>query len=149
MGKGADIFDGKTKEWNKNIAFLNDEEKERAPLESLIKDFSLKESKVINTCAVIDGEKRNYVEIIPKTVSKASGLMKVRELFDIKKGNMFAIGDYYNDIEMLKYADVSAVVNTAPDDVKCYADYIATSCKDAAVADFIKYLYNLKKKGCK
>ncbi len=147
--KTVSFDDIKEKEWNKTIIFLNDEKVERKPLTALIENFGLKESKVINTSCFIDGEKRNYVEIHPKNVSKANGLARVREMFSVKKEDLFAIGDYYNDIEMLQYADIAAAVKDSPDDVKCYADYIATSCKDAAVADFIKYLYNLRKKGCK
>lgn len=147
--KFAKFEDIKDKEWNKTIVFLNDENTERKPLEELIENFCLSESKVINTCCFINGIKRNYVEIHPKNVSKAEGLAKVREMFSVNKGDLFAIGDYYNDVEMLKYADISAAVKDSPSDVKCYADYIAVSCKDAAVADFIKYLYNLRKKGCK
>lgn len=147
--KTVNFEDIEEKDWNKTIIFLNNEDTERKPLEDLIENFGFKDSKVINTCVFIDGEKRNYVEIHPKSVSKANGLARVREMFGIKQGDMFAIGDYYNDVEMLKYADISAVVKDSPDDVKCYADYVAVSCKDAAVADFIKYLYNLRKKGCK
>lgn len=146
--KNVCFDDIKNNNWNKAMIFLNDEKKERKSLEELIERYGLKESKVISTCCIIKGEKRNYVEIHPKTVSKANGLSRFREMFSVKNGDLFAIGDYYNDIEMLKYADISAVVNDSPDDVKCYADYVTTSCKNAAVADFIKYLYNLKKKGC-
>ena len=55
------------------------------------------------------------------------------------------MGDYYNDLEMIKKADVSAVPEDAPEDIKAYADFIAGSCEDGAVADFIDYLTKLRK----
>ena len=58
----------------------------------------------------------------------------------IEKGKVFAIGDYYNDVEMLKNADISAATYGAPDDVKAIADYITVPCEEGAVADFINYL---------
>ena len=55
------------------------------------------------------------------------------------------MGDYYNDLEMIKIADVSAVPEDAPEDFKAYADFIAGSCEDGAVADFIDYLTKIRK----
>ena len=69
-----------------------------------------------------------------------STLEKLCAIAGIKKGGLFAIGDYYNDLEMIKNADVSAVTADTPDDIKQYADFIAGSCRDGAVADFIDYL---------
>mgnify|MGYP001536752143 FL=1 len=66
-------------------------------------------------------------------------------ILNIKKGGLFAIGDYYNDLEMIKKADISAVPAGTPRDIEMYADYTACSCEDGAVADFIDYL--AKKKG--
>lgn len=50
------------------------------------------------------------------------------------------IGDFYNDIEMLKNADICAVPQGSPEEIKALADFVAVSCKDGAVADFIDYL---------
>lgn len=55
------------------------------------------------------------------------------------------MGDYYNDLEMIKKADVSAVPYDTPEDIKAYADYIAGRCEDGAVADFIDYLTKIRK----
>ena len=55
------------------------------------------------------------------------------------------MGDYNYDLEMIKNADISAVPEDTPDDIKAYADYIAGSCEDGAVADFIEYLTKIRK----
>ena len=42
-----------------------------------------------------------YMDINAKGVSKASGIMKVLELFDIDVKDSYAFGDDLNDVEML------------------------------------------------
>ncbi len=45
---------------------------------------------------------------------------------------------------MIKCADISAVPQDTPDDIKTYADFAAGSCENGAVADFIDYLTEIK-----
>ena len=103
-------------------------------------------SKFVFSCADIDGIRRDYYEQLPVGVSKASALSKLKEIYNIKEGSLFAIGDYYNDLEMLRVADISAATAEAPEDVKAECDYIACGCADGAVGDFIDYLTNKFKK---
>lgn len=126
------------KNWNKVLYLCNNlEERE------FLKSFVSKEKvncDFVETTAIIDGRMRYYFEQVPKGVSKITGLKTLCEIFNIKKGGLFAIGDYYNDLEMIKKADISAAPVESPDDVKKYADFVAVSCKDGAVADFIDFL---------
>ena len=39
---------------------------------------------------------------MPKNVSKDIGIEKLCEILNVEKGKCFAIGDYYNDLPMLK-----------------------------------------------
>ena len=79
-------------------------------------------------------------EILPLEANKGSGLRRLAGICGIPIENVYAIGDYYNDAELLKSAGVSATVADAPDDIKLLADYITCSCKEGAVADFIHYI---------
>ena len=128
--------------WNKTI-FTFDSFEEREEIKNMISRTS-HNSTFVETAAEIGGRLRPYFEQLPKGVSKASALLKLAEILNIKKGNIFAIGDYYNDLEMLKAADISAVPSESPDDIKLIADYITVSCNDGAVADFIDYLTKIK-----
>lgn len=128
--------------WNK-VIFVFDNCDDRDRMIKLLEDKPA-DCYFIKTAAVIMGEFQYYLEMVPKGVSKASALEELRKIFNIKKGCLFAIGDYYNDLEMIKAADISAVPNTAPDDIKQYADFIGCSCDDGAVADFIDYLVRIK-----
>ena len=101
-------------------------------------------SRFIKTSAFIKGSKRNYIEFVPKGVSKAFTLEKLVEILGITEGNCFAMGDYYNDLEMLKFADICAVPEGTPDDIKEIADLVVGKVKNGAVADFIDYLSQMK-----
>ena len=124
--------------WNKANFFLDTiEEREE------LKNFLAKEkvnSKFVDTCAVLEDKMRYYYEMLPFGVSKASALKELCSLMGIKEGGIFAIGDYYNDLEMLKMADIAAVPNTSPEEIREAAEYITVSCDEGAVADFIDYL---------
>ncbi len=101
-----------------------------------------KNSDFLNSSFTINGVIKNMLEQVPKGVSKAAGVLKLAELLNIEKGCIYAIGDYYNDLDMLKAADISAATKGAPDDVKAVADITVCSVEDGAVADFIDYLTN-------
>ena len=94
----------------------------------------------VRTNAVIYGKERNYLEILPKGANKASALLKLCEILNIKKGGYFAIGDFYNDLQMLKAADISACPHDSPEEVMRETDYKTCKVLDGAVADFIEYL---------
>ena len=142
-GENVSFEEASKYRWNKVVYFF-DNEKELA----LVKAMIAKEKAVSafsDTSAVISGRKRKYYEQFPAGVSKASELDKLKNILKIEKGCYFAMGDYYNDLEMIKNADISAVPEDTPDDIKAYADYIAGSCEDGAVADFIEYLTKIRK----
>lgn len=128
--------------WNK-VVFLFDNEKDLASVKEMIAGENAV-SAFSDTSAVIAGRKRNYYEQFPIGVSKASELDKLKKMLKIEKGCYFAMGDYYNDLEMIKKADISAVPADTPEDIKVHADFIAGRCEDGAVADFIDYLANIK-----
>lgn len=81
-----------------------------------------------------------YYELTCGGVNKGTALRALAEHYGIAQENVFAIGDYYNDTEMLSEAGLSAVAAGAPDDLKRSVDFVAGSCEGGCVADFIDYL---------
>ncbi len=61
-------------------------------------------------------------DIIPKGISKASPLKKLRKMFPTWQ--MIGFGDNYNDIDMLKEVDVAVVMASAPALVQSYANFV-------------------------
>ena len=103
-------------------------------------------SRFVDTSAVFDGRERLYLEQIPVGISKAIGVKKLADTLGIEKGNLFAIGDYYNDLEMLKTADISAAPCGSPEEIKNAVNYVTKDVENGAVADFIDYLIKLRRK---
>ncbi len=131
--------------WNK-VIFMFDSFEDRERLEKMLEGRKCS-CNFVETTVELGGRARAYYEIVPRGISKATALLKLAEILGAEKGKIFAIGDYYNDIEMLKVADISAVPVNSPEDIKETADYITVSCRDGAVADFIDYLTNIMPNG--
>lgn len=79
-----------------------------------------------------------FYEILPKGVSKGAALLKMAELFCVKK--TVAVGDYNNDVSMLKAADISFAVANATEEAKNAADNITVSNNNHAIAEIVRLL---------
>jgi len=82
----------------------------------------------------------NYFELLPKGINKAGGLERLAEYLRIDMENTVAIGDFYNDVEILNAAGFAAVVEDAPDDIKANADIVIGSCLSGGVAQLLNKL---------
>ncbi|WP_283606599.1 Cof-type HAD-IIB family hydrolase [Faecalispora anaeroviscerum] len=81
-----------------------------------------------------------FLEMLPEGVDKGSGLIEILRQTGMTRENLVAIGDYYNDVEMLRAAGFAAVPSNAPADIQQMADLVVGDCRDGAVADLIEYL---------
>ena len=94
---------------------ITEKEKGLKMIEEL--SLSLSDLKIIRSTSPIDN-KSLWIEIFSKNVSKASGLDYLANLLNIDSKKVMAIGNDYNDIDMLKWAEKSFVVENAPVDIK-------------------------------
>ncbi len=124
--------------WNK-VLYLFANQDEADTVKKIISKIE-HNSQFVDTSAVIDGRRRYYYEHVPKNISKATSLKILCKLLDIKSGRCFAIGDYYNDLEMIATADIGAALVDSPDAVKAAATTVVCEAQNGAVADFIDYL---------
>lgn len=84
-----------------------------------------------------------YFEMLPQNISKGSALKKMRELCGYDDYTIVAVGDYNNDIEMIKYADVGICPSNATDDVKEASDIVLdVTCEQDAIAAVIDYIFS-------
>ncbi|MEE0946452.1 MAG: HAD-IIB family hydrolase [Acutalibacteraceae bacterium] len=109
-------------------------------IEKLINEYEFVDSDFTKAAFELDGVRYRGYEQLPKGAHKGYGLKKMGELLGIKEGCTFAIGDYFNDAEMLKQADISACPKDSPQEIKDIVDFVGCSCSDGTVADFIEYL---------
>jgi Cof subfamily protein (haloacid dehalogenase superfamily) len=82
----------------------------------------------------------NCFEMMAGGVTKGYPFERLVSLYGKKLEHSAAIGDFYNDIEMIKKAAIGAAVGNAVDEVKALASVIVKTCDDDGLADFIDYL---------
>ena len=87
----------------------------------------------------IRSERRLY-EILPKGVSKGSLLLKLANLLGVEREKTIAVGDYNNDVSMIKCAKIGYAVSNATDAVKAVADRVTVSNEENAIAKIIDEL---------
>ena len=79
-----------------------------------------------------------FYEMLPEGVSKGSALEEYRKLPGFEEFTFVSVGDFDNDIEMIKAADLGACPANAEDSVREKADLILTRTNDeGAVAELI------------
>ena len=84
-----------------------------------------------------------FLEMLPLGVSKGSALTKYRELDGFGEYTFVSVGDFDNDLEMIKAADVGACPANAEECVKQAADIVLTRTNDeGAVAELIDIIIN-------
>jgi Cof subfamily protein (haloacid dehalogenase superfamily) len=81
-----------------------------------------------------------FVELLPESCSKGRGLEELCRLEGICPEHAVAVGDYYNDLELLRRAAFSACVDGAPPEIEAAADLKLCRAEEGAVAMLIEYL---------
>lgn len=79
-----------------------------------------------------------YLEYFSSKVSKAYALEQISKLLSVPREEIIAIGDGYNDLEMIRWAGLGVAMDNAPDEVKRAADYTTLSNMDDGVAQVIR-----------
>jgi Cof subfamily protein (haloacid dehalogenase superfamily) len=85
--------------------------------------------------------KPNYLEIVPKGANKASALVHLVAILGLDLSQVAAIGDGYNDIEMIREAGLGIAMANAPSAVKSAAGWVTGTNNEAGVAQAVKRLF--------
>ena len=80
----------------------------------------------------------DFLEFVSVESSKAKALAAVAESFCFSIDECAAVGDGYNDVDMLRFAGLGVAMGNADDYVKSNCDYITDSCDEDGVAHFIE-----------
>ena len=81
---------------------------------------------------------RSLYEILPKGVDKGTALPLMAEHLGISMDKTIAVGDYNNDIGMIRAAGLGIAVSNARDEVKAVADHVTVSNEEHAIAQIIR-----------
>jgi Cof subfamily protein (haloacid dehalogenase superfamily) len=75
-----------------------------------------------------------FVEAVHPMGNKGEAVRYLaEEILGCKQEEVFAIGDYFNDLEMLRYAGVGVAMGSAPDEVKAAANWVAPTVEEDGV----------------
>lgn len=82
----------------------------------------------------------SFIELLKKGVNKGTGLLKLAESLGVDKKDVYAVGDGYNDVEMLEVAAIAFVPENGDDEAKKSATRIVRSNNNSAIANVIEVL---------
>jgi hypothetical protein len=77
--------------------------------------------------------KPTYLEIMDTKASKSNALRFLIERMGIGREETIAMGDNYNDGEMIKFAGMGVAMGNAPDEIKALADYVTDTNNEDGV----------------
>ncbi|MGN0487470.1 MAG: HAD family hydrolase [Acutalibacteraceae bacterium] len=97
--------------------------------------------------SISDPKQLSYIEtavvsfdMVAKDTHKGNAVLQLAKLLHVPESNICAIGDYYNDLDMLKTVAHPACCAQAPRAIHEVCEYHACHCNQGAVADFLHYI---------
>jgi Cof subfamily protein (haloacid dehalogenase superfamily) len=109
-----------------------------------VKGHHLETSKLlVYREAAITLSEAEYIEFLPPGVNKAVGLASVAQALFLHREEVAALGDYLNDLEMLRWSGFSGAVANAQPEVLEQADLLVASNDGGGAAEFIRAALSL------
>ncbi|MBP5152815.1 MAG: Cof-type HAD-IIB family hydrolase [Lachnospiraceae bacterium] len=71
-----------------------------------------------------------YLEIVPKGVSKGDAMLYLANWFPVSRSRLFAAGDEHNDMTMIQYAGTGIAMSNGCEDLKAAADIVTLRDND-------------------
>lgn len=94
--------------------------------------------ELFSECKVV--ELPSYFEVMPKHIGKATGLKYIEDNLGVAHEDIIVFGDSENDLEMLKYAQTSVIMNHAPESLSEYATLRTESDENGVAEGLIRLL---------
>uniref|UniRef100_UPI004049EF6F Cof-type HAD-IIB family hydrolase n=1 Tax=Fulvivirga sp. TaxID=1931237 RepID=UPI004049EF6F len=108
-----------------------------------ISALELKIKSVVGNELTVNISHPSYLENTNALASKQQGAAFLLEQFGFKNHEMVAIGDSFNDIDMLRFAGVGVAMGNAHDKVKQAADWVTKSNDQDGVAHALIQIFDL------
>lgn len=102
----------------------------------LLREYAADNYELTPGTVVLDVAYR-YYELMPPGVSKGSALRELRAHPELAGRTILAVGDYWNDYELLCAADVPICPANAIDEIKAVCRFVTASNDDHAIAHII------------
>lgn len=79
-------------------------------------------------------------EMLAENTHKGTAVKKLAQILGIEYEHTAAIGDYFNDYDMLRSVYLSAACGQAPKEMKDIARFVACHCNKGSVGDLLEYI---------
>ncbi|MEH7505280.1 Cof-type HAD-IIB family hydrolase [Neobacillus drentensis] len=79
-----------------------------------------------------------FLEFTEQGVTKGTSLSHLIQLLGIKREEVIAIGDSYNDLAMIEFAGLGVAMGNAPDDIKAKANFVTDTNMNDGVAKVVE-----------
>lgn len=79
-----------------------------------------------------------FLEFTEAGVTKGTSLNYLIGKLGIKREEVIAVGDSYNDLAMIEFAGLGVAMGNAPDDIKAKADYVTDTNMNDGVAKVVE-----------
>ena len=84
-----------------------------------------------------------YLEVMNIEASKTKAIQFLLKKYGLDKSAAMAIGDNYNDKEMLQFAGTGVAMGNAPADIQQIAGYVTDTNNNDGVAKALQHFFNL------
>lgn len=74
-----------------------------------------------------------FLEMVPEGIDKAKGLSILLNKIGVKREELIAFGDGYNDISMIEFAGMGVAMENAAKEIKNAADFVTRSNNDDGI----------------
>ena len=81
-----------------------------------------------------------FLELVPLGVNKGNALARLLDVLGMTPQDLIAIGDNYNDLEMIELAGTGVAMGNAPEDIQRRADFVTRSNAEDGVAYALEQL---------
>ena len=105
-------------------------------------DFVYSKPEYIS-CAHWVRSENHYFEMLPLGVNKGSGFQRLLEIMGKEDAFTVGVGDYNNDIELIKLSKLGVAVGSAQKEAKEVADIIVCDNNSGAISEVIGYIEKL------
>ncbi len=83
--------------------------------------------------------KPTYLEVMDIRASKSNALRFLIERMKLRREEIIAMGDNFNDREMIRFAGMGVAMGNAPDEIKAVADYVTDTNNDEGVRKALEH----------
>lgn len=79
-----------------------------------------------------------FLEFTDKGITKGTSIEKLIQEVGVKREEIIAVGDSYNDQEMIEFAGLGVAMGNAPEDIKEVADFVTDTNVNHGVAQVVE-----------